>query len=65
LKTDVAVMQTDIKYIKKTSDKLDTFIDQNSRGITFATLFDNKIVTVIIGAMIAAGVYFAAKGGGL
>ena len=61
----MAVVKTDISYIKQSADKMDKFIDDNRRGITFASLFDNKIATLVIGAMIMAGVYTITKGGGL
>lgn len=45
-------------------DKVVDFVDENKSGIRTASLLDNKIVTVFIGAIILAGVYFLGKSGG-
>lgn len=50
------------KVIVPTLNKMDKFIDENRNGIRTASLLDNKIVTVVIGAIVAAGVYFLGKG---
>lgn len=51
------------QVIRPTLQKMDTFIDENRSGIRTASLLDNKIVTVVIGGIVAAGVYFLGKGG--
>lgn len=63
LKTDVAVMKNDLGYIKDTSKRMDDFIESNKGGITTASILNNKIVTITLGGIVAAGIYFAAKGG--
>ncbi len=63
LKTDVAVMKNDLSYIKATSSKMETFLDENKSGIRTASLLDSKIVTVVIGGIILAGLILLAKGG--
>ena len=44
-------------------DKVVNFVDDNKGGITTSTLLNNKVITVVLGAMVAAAVYFAGKGG--
>jgi len=63
LKTDVAVIQTDLGYIKSDLKKVVDFVDENKGGITTASILNNKIVTVVIFAIIAVGIYFIGKGG--
>ena len=65
LKTDVAVMKTDMKYVKKSAAKMETFIDQNTGGIKLSTLLNEKVVSVVVTGIVAAALYFTAKGGGL
>lgn len=63
LTTDVAVLKNDVSYIKTDLKKVVDFVDNNKNGIRTASLLDNKIVTVFIGAIVAAGAIFIAKGG--
>ena len=44
-------------------NKLVDFVDENKSGIVTASALNNKIVTLVLGAMVMAGVYIAAKGG--
>lgn len=45
--------------------KVDKFVDDNKSGIRTASLLDNKIVTVVIGGIVLAGLILLAKGGGI
>lgn len=63
LKTDVAVLKNDVGYIKTDLKKVVDFVDQNKGGITTASLLNNRIVSVVIFAIIAVGIYFIGKGG--
>lgn len=51
------------KVVVPTLEKMDKFIDENKSGIRTASLLDNKIVTVVIGGIVAVGIYFVVKGG--
>lgn len=51
------------KIVVPTLEKMDKFIDDNKSGIRTASLLDNKIVTVVLGGIVAAGIYFVGKGG--
>lgn len=51
------------KIVVPTIEKMDKFIDENKSGIRTASLLDNKIVTAVIGAIIAAGALVLARGG--
>lgn len=51
------------KIVVPTMEKMDKFIDENKSGIRTASILDNKIVTGVIGAIIAAGAIILAKGG--
>ena len=63
LKTDVAVMKNDISYIKASAEKMDKFIEENKPGIKTASLLNNQILTVVIAAIIGAGIiYLISKG---
>lgn len=63
LNTDVAVMKNDISYIKATSAKIETFLDENKPGIKTASILNNQILTLVIAAIIGAGMlYLASKG---
>lgn len=63
LKTDVAVMKNDIGYIKKTSAKMESFLDENKPGIKTASLLNNQILTIVIGGIIFAGLFYLAQQG--
>lgn len=66
LKTDVAVMKNDIGYIKQSAEKMEKFIEDNKSGIKTASLLNNQILTVVIAAIIGAGiVYLISKGASL
>lgn len=63
LNTDVAVIKTDIGYIKTAAEKIDKFIEENKPGIKTASILNNQILTLVIAAIIGAGiVYLASKG---
>lgn len=51
------------EIVVPTLKKVDTFIDENKSGIRTASILDNKIVTIVIGGIVVAGVYFLGKGG--
>lgn len=51
------------KVVVPTMEKMDKFIDENKSGIRTASLLDNKIITVVIGGIVALGIYWIGKGG--
>ena len=51
------------KVVVPTMEKMDKFIDENKSGIRTASLLDSKIVTVVIGGIVAIGIYWIGKGG--
>ena len=57
------LMKQDIGYIKRDLRKVVDFVDANKGGISTASLLNNRIVTIVIGGIIAAGVYFIGKAG--
>lgn len=60
----MAIVETQIsEVIVPTIKKMDTFLEENKSGIRTASILDNKIVTVVIGGIVAAGLYFLGKGG--
>lgn len=61
----LAVVETDVVYIKKTVDKLDKFVDDNRAGITTATALNSKIIAVILGGVVLAAVYVISERGGI
>lgn len=63
LTTNVAVIQTDIGYIKASATKMDNFIEDNKPGIKTASILNNSILTYVITAIIVAGVVYAATNG--
>lgn len=60
----MAVVETQMnEIVVPTIQKMDKFLDDNKSGIRTASILDNKIVTVVIGAIVAAGLILLAKGG--
>lgn len=49
--------------IPKLNDVAD-FIENNKSGITLATLLNSRIISVVLGGIVAAGIFIAAKAGG-
>ena len=50
------------KIILPQLNEVKKFVDENKGGITLAQLLNNRIITVVLGAMVAAAIYFLAKG---
>lgn len=63
LKTDVSVIQTDMQYVKRDLAKVVDFVDNNKGGITLATLLNSRIISVVLGGIVIAGLWFASKVG--
>lgn len=62
----LAIIETQMnEIVVPTIKKMDTFLDENRSGIRTASILDNKIVTGVIGAIIAAGIALLAAKGGL
>lgn len=62
----MAVVETQMnEIVVPTIQKMDKFLDDNKSGIRTASILDNKIVTGVIGAIIAAGIALLAAKGGL
>lgn len=57
---EVRVDEIIIPKLEKISDTL----DENISGIKLATLLNSKIIAVVLGGMVAAGLFFVAKTGG-
>lgn len=51
------------KIVVPSLEKVVSFVDENKSGIRTASILDNKIVTVVIGGIVALGVYLIGKGG--
>lgn len=62
----MAVVETQMnEIVVPTIQKMDKFLDENKSGIRTASILDNKIVTVVIGAIVAVGIYWLGQGGSL
>lgn len=62
----MAVVETQMnEIVVPTIQKMDKFLDDNKSGIRTASMLDNKIVTVVIGAIVAVGIYWLGHGGSL
>lgn len=62
----MAVVETQMnEIVVPTIQKMDKFLDDNKSGIRTASILDNKIVTVVIGAIVAVGIYWLGQGGSL
>lgn len=60
----MAVVETQMNEIVVPAvQKMDKFLDENKSGIRTASILDNKIVTIVIGAIVAGGLILLAKGG--
>lgn len=46
-------------------DKMEEILEENMGGIKLASLLNSKIITVVLGGIVAAGIWFVAKSGGL
>lgn len=52
------------KQVLPTLEKVERTLDENMGGIKLAQLLNSRIITVFLGGLVAAGVYFMAKTGG-
>ncbi len=46
-------------------EKIEETLEENIGGIKLASLLNSKIIAVVLGGMVMAGIYFAAKTGGI
>lgn len=44
-------------------DKVVDFVEENKSGITTASLLNSKIISLVLGGILAAAVFFISKGG--
>jgi len=50
------------KIIMPQLTEVKQYVDANKSGINLASLLNNRIITVVLAAIVAAGIYFLAKG---
>lgn len=65
LKVDVAVVKTNIKTISGDVKELSKTINDNIGGIKLANVLNSKLVATVAMGLAGAGLFFAAKTGGL
>lgn len=53
------------KQVLPAIEKMEQTLDENIGGIKMAQLLNSKIIAVALGGMVVAGLYFAAKTGGI
>ena len=62
----MAVLETQMNdIVVPTIQKMDKFLDDNKSGIRTASILDNKIITIVIGGIVAIGIYWLGHGGSL
>lgn len=52
------------KQVLPALDKVEKTLDENMAGIKLASLLNSRIIAVVLGGMVAAGIYLIAKTGG-
>jgi hypothetical protein len=65
LKVDVAVVKSNMKTMSSDLKELSKTINDNIGGIKLANVLNSKLVATVAMGLLAGGLFFAAKTGGL